>query len=98
MSQLFAVFRDYGPGFGADKPLEAQAAWPEHARFMDELAAQGTIALAGPLGDTEDVLLVMRAKDGEEVDRLLANDPWTANAILRTRRIANWTLRIGSLG
>lgn len=98
MTRLFAVFRDYGPGFVPGQPLEAQPGWPAHARFMDELQAEGVALLAGPLGDTEDVLLILRADDASQIERRLADDPWTESGVLVTRRIAPWTLRIGSLG
>ncbi|MDQ2859465.1 MAG: YciI family protein [Pseudomonadota bacterium] len=97
MTRLFAVLRDYGPGVVSGQPLEAQPKWPAHARFMDDLKAEGAVLLAGPLGDAEDALLIMRAADAAEIERRLADDPWTANGVLVTRRIAPWTLRIGAL-
>jgi len=97
MTRLFAVFRDYGPGFLSGQPLEAQPGWPAHARFMDDLEAEGVVLLAGPLGDAEDALLIMRGDDAAQIERRLVDDPWTANAVLVTRRIAPWALRIGTL-
>ena len=97
MTRLFAVLREYGPGFVSGQPLEAQPGWPAHARFMDDLEAEDFVLLAGPLGEAEDVLLVMRADDAAHIERRLADDPWAANGVLVTRRIATWTLRIGSL-
>ena len=98
MTRLFAVIRDYGPGFVPGQALEAQPDWPAHARFIDDLEAEGLVLLAGPLGDAEDVLLIMRAESAADIERRLAGDPWTANRVLRTRRIAPWTLRVGSFG
>ena len=97
MVHFFAVLRDYGPAFVPGQLLEAQPGWAAHARFMDDLASEGVVLLAGPLGDAEDALLIMRADDAAQIERRLADDPWTANRVLRTRRIAPWTLRIGSL-
>jgi len=97
-NRSFAVFRDYGPGFVPGQPLEVQPDWAEHARFMNDLEAEGLVRLAGPLGDTEDVLLVMPGGSAMEIERRLADDPWTASGLLITRRVAPWTLRVGSLG
>jgi hypothetical protein len=33
--------------------MREQEGWPEHADFMNELAASGFIVLGGPLGDEE---------------------------------------------
>jgi hypothetical protein len=40
----------------------------------------------------------VRCESAAEVERRLAPDPWTANGILTTTRVAPWDLRIGKLG
>ncbi|HUJ35947.1 MAG TPA: hypothetical protein VLW51_12100 [Solirubrobacteraceae bacterium] len=47
---LFAMIRKGGPGWDQARPLREQEAWAEHAEFMDELAEEGFVVLAGPLG------------------------------------------------
>jgi hypothetical protein len=47
--------------------------------------------------EREDVLLVFRAKDKGEIERRLADDPWTKSGILSTARILRWNLRIGEV-
>jgi uncharacterized protein YciI len=94
--QLFAVIRTHGPAWRTGVKLEQQPAWDAHAAFMDDLADEGFALLAGPLG-TDDALIVVRADTEQEIKARLAADPWTAMDLLRTTRIAPWTLRIGAL-
>lgn len=64
---------------------------------MDGLYEEGFIALAGPLEETPDVLLIVRANDAAEVAERFAADPWSKTDLLRIARIAPWTIRLGSL-
>jgi uncharacterized protein YciI len=64
---------------------------------MNALEAEGLVRLGGPLEEPEDVLLVFRAKDKDEIEQRLADDPWTKSGILSTARISRWNLRMGEL-
>ena len=97
-TQLFAVIRARGPSWQASQPLDGQADWGGHATFMNALAMDGFVLLGGPLEGTSDVLLIIRAESPEVIRARLAEDPWTANDLLRIARITPWTLRLGSLG
>ena len=94
---LFVVIRTRGPAWQPDQDLEGQRQWREHADFMDGLATEGMIVLGGPLEDTPDVLLVMRAGSAEAIRQRLIDDPWTNLELLRIQLIAPWTLRLGTL-
>jgi uncharacterized protein YciI len=91
---FFAVLRTHGPAWDRSRPLDAQANWRAHAKFMDALEAEGFVVFAGPLEGTEDALMVMRASGEDEIRSRLAADPW-GEEMLRTSQIAPWTLRIG---
>ena len=97
MRRLFAVIRTRGPAWQDGRPLESQADWAGHASFMNALAKEGFVILGGPLDDSPDVLLVVRAATADEARSRLAEDPWTHRDLLRISRIAPWTLRLGSL-
>jgi uncharacterized protein len=86
---LFMVVRRYGPPYDREKPLEAQPEWEAHRE------AKGVARLGGPLEGGDDVLLIFRARNKDEIERDLAADPWTRSGILTTTRIACWNLRIG---
>ncbi len=94
---IFAVLRKRGPGWKTSFPLEAQENWDGHASFMDTLATEGSVVLAGPLESTSEALIIMRADSPQEIEETLATDPWTRAGLLETTKIAEWTLRIGSL-
>ena len=97
MKRLFAVVRSRGPGWDPSRPLEGQREWQAHAVFMNGLAAEGFVVLGGPLEETPDVLLIIRAQDEAEIRARLAADPWSASELLRVDRAVPWTLRLGSL-
>ena len=94
---LFAVTRSRGSAWDASASLEGQRLWKEHAEFMDALFDAGFVLLAGPLEGTNDALIVVRARDEAEIVSRLAADPWTASDHLRTKQVARWTLRLGTL-
>jgi uncharacterized protein YciI len=98
MKRIFAVTRARGGDYDSTLPLEAQPEWKSHAEFMDALHAEGFVLLAGPLEGTQNVLLIIRAENADEINSRLADDSWTRNGFLRTVEISPWTLRIGSLG
>jgi predicted enzyme related to lactoylglutathione lyase/uncharacterized protein YciI len=95
--QLFMVMRQRGAGWQDDRGIETQKDWAAHAAFMDGLASEGVVQLAGPIPGTRDVLLVVRGDSREQIEARLAGDPWTVNGLLRTTRVDPWTLRLGSL-
>ena len=97
MHHLFVVIRRYGPPYARGLPLEEQQDWEAHRAFMNALEAEGLVRLGGPLEEREDVLLIFRADNGTEIERRLADDPWTKSDILSTERISRWEVRIGKV-
>jgi hypothetical protein len=97
MKRVFAVIRSRGPAWDDSKPLEGQADWDGHSKFMDDLFEEGFAALVGPLEGTRDALLVLRAASEFEVMGRLLQDPWSKNGLLTTTLISPWQLRLGSL-
>ena len=95
--RLFAVIRTRGPAWQHARPLEDQEGWRAHADFMNALQAEGVVVLGGPLEDTPDVLLILRAQSQEEIVERLAADPWSTMDLLRITRAEPWNLRLGVL-
>lgn len=95
--QLFAVVRTRRSGWQQSVSLECQPEWNAHAMFMDGLHAEGFIVLGGPLEGTPDALLIVRAKDRDEILERFAEDPWSDADLLRISRIAPWTVWLGVL-
>jgi len=97
MKRPFVVIRHRGSGWDDSKALEGQVDWPGHADFMDALAADGFVLLAGPLEGTRDALLVVMGRDRAEVEAQFAPDPWTKNGLLVLTECWPWQLRLGRL-
>jgi uncharacterized protein YciI len=96
MTTLLLVFRDQGPCWIAGVPTRQQPLWDEHAAFIDGLVAQGRIVMAGPYADYSRALLIMNARDANEVAALLRDDPWTTGGILVTGEVIEWTVYLDS--
>ena len=97
MSQLFAVIRTRGPKWDHATPMRSQHLWDEHARFIDDLQAEGVIRLAGPLEGSLDALLIVRGDSPEAIEARLAQDPWTPVGMMHTSRISPWNVLVGAL-
>lgn len=72
MKQLFLVAEMHGRTWDPGKPMNGQAQWPEHAAFMNRLAADGFVVLGGPLGESDDVLLIVDARSADDIRATLA--------------------------
>jgi len=97
MTRLFAVMNRRGPRWDPGKKMEEQPHWRAHADFMNGLHAAGHVLLGGPLVDTPDVLLIMRAQSEAEVTALLAPDIWVVTELLQLGSVKPWELRLGKL-
>jgi uncharacterized protein YciI len=95
----FAVIREAGPGW-TDGGIAGQPAVDDHAGFMNALADEGFVLLAGPLAGTESgrlrALLIVDAQTEDEIRRRLADDPWAHTDRLVITNIEPWTLIVGA--
>src|SRR5512147_2816793 len=101
MERIFVVTTAHGPAWDAARPLERQPAWEAHADFMNALEAEGFVLLGGTLDAAEGAgapgaradtgpgaaLLVVRARDAEEVRWRLAADPWAKAGLLAVESV-----------
>jgi uncharacterized protein YciI len=78
--------------------MREQDGWDEHARFMDDLVADGFILLGGPLDGGREVLHVVAAAGEAEIHERLAADPWTPNGMLTTTSVERWTVLLDGRG
>lgn len=89
---LFAVTRTRGKAWENDKPMHLQTGWAEHAEYMNKLTADGFIVLGGPLGNSEDILLIIDAAGEKEIIKKLGFDNWSMMYILKIKDIIPWTI------
>jgi uncharacterized protein YciI len=81
-----------GPRYARARARREQDGWDEHAAFMDGLAEAGFVVLGGPIGDGEQVMVVVEAADEVEVRARFAGDPWGPMGILAIGEIRPWTI------
>ena len=93
---VFVLTQVNGPNYDRSRHRRDQAAWPEHAAYMDKLLADGFVIMGGPLDDGEHVLLILQAADEQEVADRLALDPWRPMGILATKKLQRWEVWLDS--
>ena len=95
----YAVIRDAGPRW-VDGGIAAQPDMADHTAFMNGLADEGLVVVAGPLAGTETgrlrVLLVMDATTEGEIRHRLADDPWARDERLAIARAEPWNIIVGA--
>jgi uncharacterized protein YciI len=96
----FAVIREAGPGWTDGHGTMGQPGVGDHAAFMNALADDGVVLLAGPLAGTEQgrlrALLVIDAESEAEINRRLADDPWASTEQLVITSIEPWGILVGA--
>jgi uncharacterized protein YciI len=92
---IFALTTDHGPHWDESRDIREQAAWEEHASFMDSLADEGFILAGGPLGDGQHTLHMIEAADEQEVTDRMGQDPWAAIGLLRIGMLERWSIWLG---
>jgi uncharacterized protein YciI len=94
MPQTFVILATAGPHRDLSKGTREQPYWDEHAAFIDRFVEEGFILLGGPLIDEGGSLLIVRARDEQEVREKMAGDPWYTHGILRQESIKRWEIFI----
>ncbi len=92
----YAVTERPGANWDPSRPRREQDKWDGHAAFMDALVEDGFVVLGGPLGNGDEVLLIVRAGSEAEIEARLAEDPWLPMELLRIARIDRWQIWLGN--
>ena len=64
----------------ADKDARARVR-PDHLAYLQSLLEEGTVVLAGPIGDGTGAMMVLRAASEEAARRVVERDPYTAAGV-----------------
>jgi uncharacterized protein len=95
----FVVHREAGPRWTDGKSAFEQPGAAEHSAFMNQLAEQGFVLLAGPLAGSEQdrirVAVIIKAVDAAEIRERLADDPWARAEMLRVASVEPWNVFVG---
>ena len=95
---FFVLTMVNGPRYDPARARREQDGWDEHAAFMDELTAAGFVVLGGPVGDGEQVMVVVEAADEAAARARYAGDPWGPMGILEIGEIRPWTIWLDGRG
>ena len=91
----YVVTETQGGNWDPSRARREQDRWDEHAAFMDGLVEDGFVVLGGPVGNGDEVLLVVRAGGEAEIEARLAADPWLPMEILHIAKIEAWDILLG---
>jgi len=94
MKNTFVAISSAGPNRDLSKDTRQQTFWDEHAKFIDQLVDDGFILMGGPLEDEGGALLILNAKDENDVRKKLKNDPWFEHGILKLESVKRWQIFI----
>ena len=85
-----------GPTWASGPPSE-QPGWDEHASFVDDLVANGTMVLGGPFADNSGSLTVLQHIGEDEARELVARDPFVANGVFVLDEVRAWNVYVDEL-
>jgi uncharacterized protein YciI len=75
--------------------MEARArVRPRHLDYMRTLHAQGTVLMAGPIGDGTGAMVVYEAADEARVHDLVSQDPYSQEGVLADVSVREWRVVI----
>jgi uncharacterized protein YciI len=93
VADYYLVTEARGPAWDHGRGRRDQEGWDEHAAFMDALAEDGFVFMAGPIGegDGDDVLLIVDAASETALRARFADDPWM-DTILTIKSVEPWSV------
>jgi uncharacterized protein YciI len=75
--------------------LEARArVRPDHLAYLQSLLEEGTVVLAGPVGDGSGALMVLWVGSEEEAQRVVEGDPYTTAGVGADHVLRPWNVVI----
>ena len=96
----FVVIRNAGPGWTDPNGAFEQPGVVEHAAFMNALADEGIVLLAGPLAGSEHgrirALVIIAAENEGVIHDRLAADPWAQTQRLVITTVEPWNIFVGA--
>ncbi|MFL6143422.1 MAG: YciI family protein [Labedaea sp.] len=72
------------------------AARPRHRDYLRDLADKGKVVAGGPFADDRAGFAVYEVVDIDELNLLLAADPYTTEEIAEERIVREWIITLGS--
>ncbi|MQA10894.1 MAG: hypothetical protein GEU98_20525 [Pseudonocardiaceae bacterium] len=69
---------------------------PKHREFLAELTANGTVAVAGPLGDGTGGIILLQAEDEAALQEIIDNDPYYTDGAVAERTVREYKPVLGA--
>jgi uncharacterized protein YciI len=67
---------------------------PDHLAYVRSLHENGTVVLAGPVGDGSGAMMVLQVGSAEEAARVVEGDPYTAAGVGVDHVLRPWNVVI----
>lgn len=67
---------------------------PDHLAYAQSLHENGTVVLAGPVGDGSGAMMVLQVSSEEEAAEVVRNDPYTAAGVGVDHVLRPWNVVI----
>lgn len=67
---------------------------PDHLAWLQSLLEEGTLVLAGPVGDGSGAMMVLHVASEEDARRVVARDPYTAAGVGVDHVLRPWNVAI----
>jgi uncharacterized protein len=74
------------------------AARLRHREYLRGLVDEGQVVAGGPWADDSAGFAIYRVEDRAELDRPLAEDPYTTEGAAASRTVHEWRVVVGSVG
>ncbi|ONI72948.1 hypothetical protein ALI144C_44070 [Actinosynnema sp. ALI-1.44] len=69
---------------------------PAHRDYLRELVDQGIVVAGGPWADDLGGFVVYQVEDRAQLDKVLADDPYTTEGVVAERAVREWKITLGS--
>lgn len=75
--------------------MEARArVRPDHLAWLQSLLEEGTLVLAGPIGDGSGAMMLLHANSEHEARQVVASDPYTAAGVGVDHVLRPWNVAV----
>lgn len=69
---------------------------PRHREYLLKLAEEGTVAVAGPLGDDSGGVILIQAENLDALHKIIDADPYHLESALAERTVREYKPSLGS--
>jgi uncharacterized protein len=79
-----------------DTDLRAQRR-EDHVAYLNKLKDEGSLVAAGPYSDLTGGTILYQADTVQDVEALVAGDPYTQACVTKDRHLREWKVTVGSV-